>query len=86
MLLHPQSCGHGINIQKGGHTLVWYTVPDSLESYIQVNGRLNRQGQTEPVMIHHLLTAGTVDKGLLKALDNKTAEEQALLDAVAAVM
>lgn len=86
MLLHPQSCGHGINIQKGGHTLVWYTVPDSLESYIQVNGRLNRQGQTEPVMIHHLLTSGTVDKGLLKALDNKTAEEQALLDAVAAVM
>ena len=86
MLLQPQSCGHGINIQNGGHTLVWYTVPDSLESYIQVNGRLYRQGQKNPVVIHHLLTAGTVDKSLLKSLDNKTAEEQALLDAVAAVM
>lgn len=86
MLLQPQSCGHGINIQKGGHTLVWYTVPDSLESYIQTNGRLDRQGQTEPVVIHHLLTVGTVDKSLLRSLGNKTAAEQALLDAVAAVM
>lgn len=83
MLLQPQSCGHGINIQDGGHTIVWYTVPDSLESYIQVNGRLHRQGQKNSVVIHHLLTSGTVDKGLLRSIDHKDEEEQALLDAVA---
>ena len=86
MLLQPQSCGHGINIQDGGHTLVWYTVPDSLESYIQVNGRLNRQGQKNPVMIHHLLTANTVDSKLLRNIERKDTSERALLEAVSATI
>ena len=83
MLLQPASAGHGINIQDGGHTLVWFTLPWSLEEYIQTNGRLNRQGQTHPVMIHHLLTHGTIDKRILSALKNKDLSERSLMDAVA---
>ena len=82
LLLHPASCGHGINIQYGGHTLVWFTLPWSLEHYIQTNGRIYRQGQPDPVVIHHLITEGTVDGYILKALKNKDLSEKALLDAV----
>ena len=82
MLLQPASAGHGINIQDGGHTLVWYTLPWSLEEYIQTNGRLNRQGQKYPVVIHHLLTHGTIDRRILTALKNKDCNERALMDAV----
>lgn len=86
MLLQPKSCGHGINIQDGGHTLVWYTIPDDLESYIQVIGRLYRQGQKYPVVVHHLLTEGTVDPRILKNTQNKNISEQALIDAVSAAI
>lgn len=86
MLLQPKSCGHGINIQDGGHTLVWYTIPDSLESYIQVIGRLYRQGQKYPVMVHHLLTEGTIDPRVLKNVQNKNISERALIDAVSATI
>lgn len=84
MLLQPASAGHGINIQDGGHTLVWYTLPWSLEHYIQTCGRLNRQGQKHPVVIHHLITHGTIDKHILSAIYKKDLNEQALMDAVAA--
>lgn len=84
MLLQPASAGHGINIQHGGHTLVWYTLPWSLEHYIQTCGRLNRQGQLHPVVIHHLITAGTIDKHILSAINKKDMSERALMDAVAA--
>lgn len=86
MLLQPASAGHGINIQHGGHTLVWYTVPWSLEHYIQTVGRLYRQGQTNPVMIHHLLTYGTIDSKILSAVNKKDISEKELLDAVAATI
>jgi SNF2 family DNA or RNA helicase len=86
MLLQPQSAGHGINIQEGGHTLVWYTVPQSLEHYIQTNGRLYRQGQKYPVVIHHLLTRGTIDAKILNNINNKDMSEKALLDAVSATI
>ena len=86
MLLQPASAGHGINIQDGGHTLVWYTLPWSLEHYIQTNGRLARQGQKYPVMIHHLLTYGTIDYRIMTAIKNKDLSEQALIDAVAAAI
>ena len=82
MLLQPAAAGHGINIQDGGHTLVWYTVPFSLEEYIQTNGRLNRQGQKYPVMIHHLLTEGTIDFHILDCINKKDMSERALLNAV----
>ena len=84
LLLQPQSCGHGLNLQDGGHTIVWYTIPVSLELYIQLNGRLYRQGQKYPVMIHHLITQNTIDTRLLQNLANKDRSEKALIDAVAA--
>lgn len=86
MLIQPASAGHGINIQDGGHTLVWYTLPWSLEHYIQTNGRLNRQGQKHPVVIHHLITHGTIDAQILAAINKKDLSERELLDAIAATL
>ena len=82
MLIQPASAGHGLNLQDGGHTLIWYTLTWSLESYLQTNARLYRQGQKEPVIIHHILTHNTVDDKILAALEKKDLSEQALLDAV----
>jgi len=82
MLAQPASTGHGLNIQDGGHTLVWYTIPTSLEEYQQCNARLWRQGQNEPVIIHHLLTYGTIDHRLLRNNQAKDASQRSLLDAV----
>lgn len=62
MLIQPLSAGHGLNLQKGGNTLVWYTIPWSSEAYKQTNARLHRQGQNKPVTIYHLLTKGTIDE------------------------
>lgn len=79
---HPASAGHGLNLQDGGHTLVWFGLPWSLELYQQFTGRLDRQGQTQPVMVHHLLARDTFDHDVLRALQGKTTVQQALLDAV----
>lgn len=61
MLLQPASAGHGLNLQFGGHTLVWFTLPDSLEHYLQTNARLARPGQKYPVQVYRLLLNGTID-------------------------
>ena len=83
LLLQPASAGHGLNLQSGdGHTLVWYTLPWSLELYKQTNARLHRQGQKNNVVIHHLVTANTIDEKVLNALNKKDMGQQALLDAV----
>lgn len=82
MLIQPASSGAGVNLQKGGHTLVWYTLPWSLEQYIQTNGRLARQGQTEPVVIHHLITSKTIDTRILDALRHKDMSQSRLMNAV----
>ena len=82
MLLQPASSGHGINIQFGGHTLVWYTLPWSLEYHEQTIKRLLRQGQTHPVMVHYILTEHTVDSRIKRSIDTKQMNEQDLLDAV----
>jgi SNF2 family DNA or RNA helicase len=82
MLVQPASAGHGLNIQFGGHTLIWYTLPWSLEEYLQCNARLHRQGQKDPVIIHHLVCSGTVDEHILKALEHKDVSQQALISAV----
>lgn len=82
MLIQPASSGAGLNLQKGGHTLVWYTMPWSLEQYIQMNGRLARQGQTEPVVIHHIITANTIDERILSALKHKDMSQKTLMAAV----
>lgn len=84
MLLQPASAGHGLNLQQGGHTLIWYTVPWSLEEYLQCNARLYRQGQSEHTVIHHVLCEGTIDKQIRRALDKKDASQSALMEAVKA--
>lgn len=84
MLLQPASAGHGLNLQEGGHTLIWYTIPWSLEEYQQTNARLYRQGQTDPVVIHHILTKGTIDEQVLKAIDKKDMSQSQLINAVMA--
>ncbi len=80
LIAHPASVAFGLNLQEGGHIIVWYSLPWSLELYQQANARLYRQGQTHSVLIHHLLTANTVDEDVLKKLIEKDASEQALLD------
>lgn len=84
MLIQPASAGHGLNLQHGGHTLIWYTIPWSLEEYLQTNARLYRQGQTQPVVIHHLLTAGTIDTAIIAAINKKDMSQAALMDAIKA--
>lgn len=80
LLAHPASAGHGLNLQMGGHTIVWTTLPWSLEEYQQANKRLARQGQQNPVVIHVLTAPKTVDASILAALENKKSVQQALLD------
>lgn len=82
LLLQPASSGFGLNLQMGGHTLIWYTMPWSLEQYLQTNGRIARQGQKYPVVIHHLVTAKTIDTRILQALKHKDTSQNALMAAV----
>lgn len=83
-LIHPASAGHGLNLQAGGHIMVWYTTPWSLELYEQANARLHRQGQTEPVSIIHIDTADSIDQTVHQALTRKDTTQQALITAVKA--
>ena len=84
MLIQPASCGFGLNLQEGGHTLIWYTIPWSLEHYEQTNARIYRQGQKEPVIIHHLMMEKTIDTKILKAIEKKDLSQQELLSAIEA--
>lgn len=84
-LLHPASAGHGLNLQKGGHHLVWFGLIWSLELYQQTNARLWRQGQqADTVVIQHIVTQGTIDEEILKALESKDAQQSRLIEAVKA--
>lgn len=83
-LLHPASAGHGLNIQQGGHILIWFGLTWSLELYQQTNARLWRQGQTEVVTIHHIITKGTVDEDVMVALEQKDVTQEKLIAAVKA--
>lgn len=80
----PASTGHGLNLQHGGCTIVWFGLNWSLELYEQANARLWRQGQKQTVVIHHLVTKGTMDEQVMKALHDKAADQNALLAAVKA--
>ena len=82
MLIHPASSGHGLNLQQGGHTLVWYTLPDSLEHYLQANKRLHRTGQRHQVDVYRLLSRGTIDESVPGALLGKEQTQDAFLEAV----
>ncbi|MGV0327319.1 SNF2-related protein [Corynebacterium confusum] len=82
--IHPASAGHGLNLQSGGHILVWLTTPWSLELYEQTNARLFRQGQTESVSIIHITAADTIDQQVQQALTRKDTTQSALIQAVKA--
>lgn len=83
LLIQPQSAGHGLNFQDGGHTMVWYTLPWALEVYMQANARLARQGQRHPVVIHRILCADTVDQRVASALAGKREVQDSVLQDVA---
>ncbi|WP_313291943.1 DEAD/DEAH box helicase [Faecalispora jeddahensis] len=85
-VIHPASAGHGLNLQAGGSTLVWFGLTWSLELYQQTNARLWRQGQNETVVIHHLIAKGTIDERVMKALKDKDNTQAALIDAVKATL
>lgn len=83
IMAHPASVGHGLNIQEGGHIIVWYGLTWSLELYQQANARLYRQGQiSKTVVINHLIAAGTVDEQVMQALKTKDVTQAALMQAL----
>lgn len=82
LLCHPASVSYGLNLQQGGHLMLWYDQIYSYEAYDQANARLNRPGQKETVIIHHLATQGTLDEKVLVILQGKKATQDALLEAL----
>ena len=83
-VIHPASAGHGLNLQSGGSTLIWFGLTWSLELYQQTNARLYRQGQNETVIIHHIIAKGTIDEDVMTALTRKEETQASLIDAVKA--
>lgn len=83
-IAHPASCGHGLNLQAGGSTIIWFGLTWSLELYQQANARLYRQGQKNTVVIHHIITKGTIDERVMAALESKDIGQAALMEAVKA--
>lgn len=84
LLAHPASTAYGLNLQQGGRRIIWFSPTWSLEQYMQANKRLHRQGQTKPVIIHHLVAMGTVDEDVMRSLDDKSGTQEALLAAIMA--
>lgn len=84
LLAHPASCAYGLNLQQGGHHIIFFTPPWSLELYQQANARLHRQGQEHPVIIHRLLVKGGMDEQVTQVLDLKCGTQDALMDALKA--
>jgi SNF2 family DNA or RNA helicase len=83
-VIHPSSAGHGLNLQAGGCTLIWFGLTWSLELYQQTNARLWRQGQKSTVVIHHIITQDTIDEDVVSALGRKDKSQRALIEAVKA--
>lgn len=84
LLAHPASAGHGLNLQAGGHIVVWFGLTWSLELYQQFNARLYRQGQSQPVVIHHLVVNGTHDLDVIRALTDKNNTQKKLMNSIKA--
>lgn len=82
LLCHPASAAHGLNLQYGGRHLVWYSMPWSLELYQQLIGRIARQGQTRPVLVHRLIAPGTIDETVAMVLGDKGGTQEGLLNAL----
>lgn len=84
MLIQPASCGYGLNLQQGGHHVIWFGLTWSLELYQQTNKRLHRQGQPHPVIVHHLITRGGVDEDVIRSLGRKEDTQESLMQALKA--
>ena len=84
LLMHPASGGHGLNLQFGGNIIIWFGQTWSLELYQQFNARLDRQGQKETVIIHHLISHKTIDVDVRKAIENKALKQEGLMQAIKA--
>lgn len=82
LLVQPASCGYGLNLQEGGHHVIWFGLTWSLELYQQTNKRLHRQGQSYPVIVHHLIVQGGVDEDVLASLQHKDSTQASLLEAL----
>jgi SNF2 family DNA or RNA helicase len=83
LIMHPRSGGHGVDgLQVGGNVACWYGLPFSLDLYEQANARLHRSGQKNQVVVHHLVSVGTIDQRIMRVLETKGNMQQALLDAV----
>ena len=82
--LHPASCGYGLNLQEGGHHVIWFSLTQSLEDYQQTNKRLHRQGQKYPVIVHNLLVKGGRDEDVIKALSAKAGGQNYLMESLKA--
>lgn len=86
LVAHPASAGHGLNLQKGGHNIIWFGNTWSLELYQQFNARLYRQGQGKPVTIHHIVTRGTIDEKIIKSLEGKKQAQDGLMESIKELM
>lgn len=86
MLMHPASGGHGLNLQSGGHIIVWFGQTWSLELYQQFNARLDRQGQTDKVIINRLIARNTIDQKVVKAIEGKDIKQNGLMEAVKVIV
>ncbi len=82
LIAHPASIGHGLNLQKGGHDIIWFSPTWNLELYLQFNARLHRQGQAKPVFVRHLVTSGTIDERVMRSIVDKEDTQNALVDAI----
>lgn len=86
LVCHPASMGHGLNLQQGGHIIIWFGLTWDLEIYQQANARLYRQGQTKSVLIHHIVCKDTIDEDVMDRLHSKATNQKRLIDAVKARM
>ncbi|MEG0165907.1 DEAD/DEAH box helicase [Anaerorhabdus sp.] len=84
LLVHPDSMGHGLNLQDGGNIIIWFGLTWNLESYMQANARLHRQGQKKAVLVHHIIAKDTVDEDVMNSLKNKAITQNDLIQAVKA--
>jgi SNF2 family DNA or RNA helicase len=83
LLCHPASAGKGLNLQAGGRTIVWFGLTWNLEDYLQFNARIHRQGQSQPVVINHIIAKGGIDELVMKALKRKEVSQKELLNSLA---
>lgn len=82
LLIHPASCGYGLNLQDGGHHIIWFSLTWNLEEYQQANKRLHRQGQEYPVIVHHLIVKGGRDEDVIRSLADKDDVQESLLESL----